>query len=125
MLLGRLIMISSAFVERINEIGRHIFTRRSARNQTYAQVEWRTNSTLQLQRVAHENLGLGDWAKTDKAIPVTDSRVTLGVLDISNTKHARLVRPGLGLKDLHVTENDADAVAGPRYTRLSSVDQSC
>lgn len=59
----------------------------------YAQAEWQTGSPLQLQRLAHEALGLGAWSGADAAIPVTGSGDMLGVLDVSDEKHPRLVHP--------------------------------
>ncbi|KAF2623613.1 hypothetical protein BU25DRAFT_308937, partial [Macroventuria anomochaeta] len=50
-------------------------------------------STLQLQRIAHENLGLGTWKRTDEQIPVTNKGDILGVFDTTDRKHARLVKP--------------------------------
>lgn len=59
----------------------------------YAYAEWQANSTLQLQRQAHESLGLGTWSRTDGSIPVTELGDKLGVLDISEKKHPRLMAP--------------------------------
>ena len=64
----------------------------------YAYAEWRTGTTLQIQRLAYENLGMGTWSKTEESIPVTERGETLGALDISDLKHARLVRPPIQLQ---------------------------
>ncbi|KAF9697639.1 hypothetical protein EKO04_004170 [Ascochyta lentis] len=55
--------------------------------------QWQAGSTLQLQRIAHENLGLGIWKRTDEAVPVTRADDLLGVFDTKNLRHARLVQP--------------------------------
>ncbi|KAH7093216.1 hypothetical protein FB567DRAFT_575963 [Paraphoma chrysanthemicola] len=54
-------------------------------------AEWKAGSTLQLQRIAHENLGFGTWKRTDEAVPVTDRGDTLGTFNIDDEKHALLV----------------------------------
>ncbi|KAI0817298.1 hypothetical protein GGR55DRAFT_11801 [Xylaria sp. FL0064] len=59
----------------------------------YPHLEWTANSTLQLQRLAHEELGFGTWSKGTKTIPVTKPDQLLGSLDISDPKHPVLRRP--------------------------------
>lgn len=57
-------------------------------------LEWFSNETLQLQRMAHEELGLGGvWSGCTGpgAIPVTDKGELLGVLDVLDPGHPRLV----------------------------------
>lgn len=54
---------------------------------TYRRLEWVTNEALQLQRMVHEELGLGTWTGTAQEIPVTGGDETLGVLDVSDEKH--------------------------------------
>lgn len=58
----------------------------------YRRLEWVTNETLQLQRMAHEELGLGSWTRAASGIPVTASNECLGVLDISDENHPILAR---------------------------------
>lgn len=64
--------------------------RRDANN---ARHEWRMNETLQLQRLVHEELGLGTWDRCDGDVPVTTSQDMLGVLDMSSPTHPRLMAP--------------------------------
>ncbi|KAI1364789.1 hypothetical protein F5Y08DRAFT_353259 [Xylaria arbuscula] len=59
----------------------------------YPHLEWTTNSTLQLQRLAHEELGFGTWSEGTETIPVTKPGQLLGSLDISDPKHPVLCRP--------------------------------
>jgi hypothetical protein len=61
--------------------------------QTFAHLEWNTNATLQLQRLAHEQLGFGTWSKGAAEIPVTEADNLLGCLDISNLDHPVLYPP--------------------------------
>ena len=60
----------------------------------YQQLEWRSNNTLQLQRLAHEELGCGIWTGGDFPITTTVGE-TLAVLDISEPDHPKLVNPTL------------------------------
>ncbi|GME28574.1 cytochrome p450 protein [Neofusicoccum parvum] len=59
----------------------------------YSRLEWTMNETLQLQRLAHEELGLGTWRRCNEDVPVTEGRERLGVLDLSDRKHPRLKAP--------------------------------
>jgi hypothetical protein len=65
-------------------------------SRTYARLEWATNSTLQLQRLAHEELGLGTWHSCAGQNPVTEAHEKLGSLDVSNGRHPVLRRPYAG-----------------------------
>ncbi|KAL9116911.1 MAG: hypothetical protein Q9187_006560 [Circinaria calcarea] len=56
----------------------------------YKCLEWTTNETLQLQRLAHEELGFGNWSRTAEDHPVTAACEELAVLDISEPQHPRL-----------------------------------
>lgn len=55
-------------------------------------AEWFSNETLQLQRMAHEELGLGDWEGCTRpgAVPITKNGQFLGTLN-NDAKHPRLV----------------------------------
>ncbi|KAL9617378.1 MAG: hypothetical protein Q9160_007828 [Pyrenula sp. 1 TL-2023] len=57
-------------------------------------LEWFSNDTLQLQRMAHEELGLGDWTHCvgARAVPVTEGGQILGFLNCEDPTHPRLVR---------------------------------
>jgi len=63
---------------------------RRYRIQEYKQLEWNTNGTLQLQRLAHEGLGAGTWSKAADWIPVTRQGDSLAILDSTNPNHPRL-----------------------------------
>ncbi|KAF2660683.1 hypothetical protein K491DRAFT_774588 [Lophiostoma macrostomum CBS 122681] len=58
----------------------------------YASAEWNATATIQLQRLAHEGLGLGHWSRVNHLTPVTLPGEKLGVLDIEDAKHP-LLRP--------------------------------
>ncbi|TDZ37460.1 hypothetical protein C8035_v007889 [Colletotrichum spinosum] len=61
-------------------------------------LEWSVNDVLQLQRLAHEELGVGDWKHGTNMIPVTAENIPLAVLDASDPLHPRL-RLGPGWTD--------------------------
>ncbi|KAF4543485.1 Cytochrome p450 protein [Lasiodiplodia theobromae] len=66
----------------------------------YARLEWSANETLQLQRLAHEELGVGPWEACDSAVPVTTRKgERLGVLDLEDWTHPRLKAPPRDLED--------------------------
>ncbi|KAI1766532.1 hypothetical protein GGR53DRAFT_518925 [Hypoxylon sp. FL1150] len=56
-------------------------------------LEWALNETLQLQRLAHEELGIGPWSRGAKTIPLVESSAELAILDSSNPKHPRMLLP--------------------------------
>ena len=58
---------------------------------TYRTLEWVTNEFLQLQRLAHEELGSGTWTRTANGIPVTEFDERLAVLDISDEGHPTMI----------------------------------
>jgi hypothetical protein len=88
-IIGGIIMILGTFIESISSSIMSCTNRKS----TYAQLEWQANSTLQLQRMVHEQLGLGTWSRTSESIPVTERRELLGVFDTSDPEHPRLAQP--------------------------------
>ncbi|KAI0437014.1 hypothetical protein F4803DRAFT_540305 [Xylaria telfairii] len=59
----------------------------------YPHLEWTINSTLQLQRLAHEEIGFGTWSEGTETIPITKPGQLLGSLDLSDPKHPVLCRP--------------------------------
>jgi hypothetical protein len=59
----------------------------------YASLEWTTNATLQLHRLAQEELNLGTWSGCINKIPVTEAGEILGSLDIRDLKHPTLALP--------------------------------
>ncbi|KAI1868746.1 hypothetical protein JX265_006725 [Neoarthrinium moseri] len=54
-------------------------------------LEWGINSTLQLQRLAHEELGIQPWSRCDGPIPCLESSARLARLDISDAKHPKFI----------------------------------
>lgn len=91
----------------------------------YSHLEWAMNQTLQLQRLAHEEVGAGTWAGGIRAIPVTRKGEELAILDVSDPGHPRLAGP-LVLKAVDsVPQTEVDSDRLPQGTkgplRVSSV----
>jgi hypothetical protein len=53
----------------------------------YSVLEWSHTSTLQLQRLAHEEAGYGTWSQCDGSVPVTFPGHQLAPLTLSDVKH--------------------------------------
>ncbi|KAI0456529.1 hypothetical protein F5B21DRAFT_522677 [Xylaria acuta] len=56
----------------------------------YAHFEWISNNSLQLHRLAQEELGLTKWSRCTEEVPTTDDDVYLASLDITDPKHPTL-----------------------------------
>ncbi|PSN65906.1 hypothetical protein BS50DRAFT_677234 [Corynespora cassiicola Philippines] len=91
---GGVIMLISVCLGLILELISKSLLQKSGRFQ-YAFAEWKASSTLQLQRLAQEGTGMGVWSKTSGSVPVIEQGNELAVLDISNSKHIRLLSPKL------------------------------
>lgn len=57
----------------------------------YKFIEWTTDSTLQLQRLAHDD-GNGEWLGCMDNVPTTKAGLELRGLDTTDSEHPRLVR---------------------------------
>lgn len=82
---GIIIVLTAYLLEPISTL-----TRRTLGRGSYGDLEWSTNATLQLQRLAHEAIGMGTWRRGTEYVPVTRPGEMLGLLDISNALHPRL-----------------------------------
>ncbi|KAG6356980.1 hypothetical protein INS49_014856 [Diaporthe citri] len=85
---GVLIIITSYILEPILN---RLHKRRQ--HKSYAHLEWISNNSLQLHRMAHEQLMGQKWANCADDIPTTDPELSLANLDISNPEHPVLRRP--------------------------------
>ncbi|KAL1390597.1 hypothetical protein HDK64DRAFT_335689 [Phyllosticta capitalensis] len=86
--IGGLIILLSYTIEPIVS-----YVQRRRNLDVYARLEWCANGTLQLQRLAHESLGVGTWSDAAEAVPVTAKGDRLAMLDVSDQLHPRLVAP--------------------------------
>lgn len=59
----------------------------------HTRFEWAMNETLQLQRLAHEELGVGSWERCDGNVPITQWRDQLAVIDLEDSAHPKLKPP--------------------------------
>lgn len=59
---------------------------------TYARLEWDTNTTLQLQRLAHEHIGVGKWSHRWMH-PITAPGEKLGMIDVRDEEHTLFLSP--------------------------------
>lgn len=66
--------------------------RRRRKHGEYANLEWITNGTLQLHRLAHED-GERRWDGSTDTVPTTEPDVLLTSLNIADLKHPILSRP--------------------------------
>ncbi|KAA8622904.1 hypothetical protein A1F94_003002 [Pyrenophora tritici-repentis] len=83
--IGGLIMLISACLPSLMA--------RIQRKKPFASIEWDANDTLQLQRLAHEAVGAGNWEGTRDDYPRTQRGDLLAVLDTSDPKHPKLKVP--------------------------------
>ncbi|KAI1264348.1 hypothetical protein F5Y18DRAFT_417705 [Xylariaceae sp. FL1019] len=81
-IVGALIIATSFSIEPL-----FAFLHRIGWYDRYHYSEWNTNGTLQLQRLAHEGMGLGSWSGCTRTVPMTRPNELLGSLDIGNLEH--------------------------------------
>lgn len=86
--IGGLIIVLSYIIEPLVN-----WIQKSRNLNAYARLEWSTNDTLQLQRLAHEELEMGTWDCYTAAVPVTKRGEMLAVLDLGDLDHPRLKAP--------------------------------
>lgn len=58
----------------------------------YGAIEWSQTSMLQLQRLAHEEAGYGEWSKCDGDVPVTEPGQMIAALHLGSIEHPLLER---------------------------------
>ncbi|KAF1951516.1 hypothetical protein CC80DRAFT_528262 [Byssothecium circinans] len=96
---------------------------------TYARLEWDTNTTLQLQRLAHEHvIGSGTWSNR-WAHPITAPGENLAMIDTRDEKHTTLIAPRDWERDVEKGETGSgpstarsDTGNGPVSERAMSFD---
>ncbi|OJD30787.1 cytochrome p450 protein [Diplodia corticola] len=92
---GGLIIIASYAIEPLVA-----WLQKRRRTVSYSRLEWCTNETIQLQRLANEEIGLGKWDCVDESIPVARRDDFLAVLDLVDPKHPRLQAPPASYEDV-------------------------
>ncbi|KAK8112477.1 hypothetical protein PG984_013003 [Apiospora sp. TS-2023a] len=106
------------------------------RHKSYQHLEWRSNATLQIHRLAEEQIGFSTWEDCTAFIPTTTTSAAddsaMSSLDIADPNHPKLRRPasktsGLPLDDLYEGNeehkgSDMGSVASPVSTTDTVVD---
>ncbi|KAI0977246.1 hypothetical protein F4678DRAFT_477341 [Xylaria arbuscula] len=87
-IVGTLIIVTSFVLDPILS-----FAQKRWKNREYENLEWACNETLQLQRLAYEESGQGDWSKCMDSIPVTAADQELAPLNLSDPEHPLLHPP--------------------------------
>ena len=59
----------------------------------YRRLAWKSNGLLQLQRLAHEEVGFGTWERCAKVVPVTAKGEVLANLNVTDPEHPVFLRP--------------------------------
>ncbi|KAI1740921.1 hypothetical protein F4680DRAFT_465117 [Xylaria scruposa] len=112
-LVGVLIIITSYLLEPVSRI---LYQKWGWKN--YAHLEWMSITALQLQRLAHEELGFGTWSNGTKEIPTTEEGDLLGCLDISNPDHPMLSPPfkeGNSPEEVETAQDTSDESQQPEH----------
>ncbi|OTA62231.1 hypothetical protein K449DRAFT_433887 [Hypoxylon sp. EC38] len=88
----------------------------------YEYIEWCTNQTMQLHRLAHSELECGEWSYCMDSVPITDTKVKLASLDISDLKAPKLLRRNSSHKTEPKPEsnNQGDDSSGEEISQVSS-----
>ncbi|KAF2108321.1 hypothetical protein BDV96DRAFT_652889 [Lophiotrema nucula] len=129
LILGGIIMLTSFYIEELSNGIAKVFSRNSPES-TYARLEWKTTTTLQLQRQAHEALGIGTWSKTADSIPVTEKGEMLGVLNVADPKHPRLaqlaprtISTDSDVELIRLKSNVGHSYLGHKYDQISVTEE--
>lgn len=81
------------------------FHRRGKYND-HAYYEWMSNSSFQLQRLAHQGVGAGTWSGVTDDIPITKAGDKLAVLDFSDPAMPILKKSGGGSSGRNKEEDE-------------------
>lgn len=77
---GLFFMLLAGFIETIATSIGNRFDPDKQHNPPYSRLEWDCNSYFDLQRLAHQALGVGTWSRSRTGIPVTALGEQLGVV---------------------------------------------
>ncbi|KAI0101953.1 hypothetical protein F4776DRAFT_676160 [Hypoxylon sp. NC0597] len=75
----------------------------------YEHLEWVSNTSLQLYRLANESLGLGKWSDSIETVPVTDCDTNLACLDITDLNHPIFVDPADNVQTPILEQDDQES----------------
>ena len=88
------------------------YLRRQHFTSNHKLLAWKTDNLLQLQRLAHEEVGSGDWDGCVDRVPVTSQGQKLAALDLEQPEHPRLQKK-------QVSTSDQQAASG--VTKLAPI----
>ncbi|KAJ2988175.1 hypothetical protein NUW58_g4116 [Xylaria curta] len=113
-IVGTLIVIISFVLEPILS-----YAQKRWKYREYENLEWISNGTLNLQRLAYDESGQGNWSKCTEPVPVTNANELLGSLDLTNLEHPKLSRSSASITPIK-------QVSGPTFlgSSLSLYSQS-
>ncbi|KAB2570276.1 hypothetical protein BFW01_g7609 [Lasiodiplodia theobromae] len=100
-IVGTIIVVLSYTIEPLAS-----WIQKRRRLDTYSRLEWSINETLQLQRLAHEELGVGVWHNGAEAIPFTENGERLATVDLTDPDHPRLKAPPSHFEELLARGDD-------------------
>lgn len=81
---GLFFMLLGAFIETIATSIGNTFHPDKQTNPPYSRLEWNSTSYLDLQRLAHQALGIGTWSRSRIGIPITVPGEDLGVVSAAS-----------------------------------------
>jgi hypothetical protein len=119
---GGTLVLFATFLETILAVLFHFQRFREKESLNYAYAEWQVGSTLQLQRIAHESVGAGNWTRATKAVPVTQSDDALAVLDITDREHPRLVPSPIETREVDVIKESMGGRVSARYSKIPTME---
>lgn len=71
----------------------------------YRRLAWKTNGLLQLQRLAHEEMGYGSWERCTNETPVTRFGDMLASISVDNPKHPTLQKKTENIGPIRTSSN--------------------
>jgi hypothetical protein len=87
--LGIIILVSISIIS-VSVLLPWVTKKIQLKSHPYKSLEWITNNTLQLQRLAHEALDAGTWKGAYDSYPTTEAGERLAMLDITDPSHPKL-----------------------------------
>ncbi|KAF3026533.1 hypothetical protein E8E14_013770 [Neopestalotiopsis sp. 37M] len=78
----------------------------------------------QLQRLAYEELGMGQWDGCDGEIPYTRRSTELEALDLSNLKHPRIISPDMKIKSCSTTVSVVEDISKGEKISINASEKS-
>ncbi|KAI0389429.1 hypothetical protein F5Y17DRAFT_472956 [Xylariaceae sp. FL0594] len=110
-IIGFLIILYSYTQERLST-----WTYKKRGRKAYQHLEWTSNGTLQLHRMAHEEMGWGTWSGCTELIPTTANQDILGRLDITDPSRPGIVASAQRSCARREETNTNDTAASPAQT---------